>query len=61
VGRRLLPDSAYWGWQVMGVWDEKTLNASMPIEDFGLDVLRGAHIVVRAESGRGEGGECGRE
>lgn len=32
--------------KVMGVWDEKTLNASMPIEDFGLDVLRGAHIVV---------------
>ena len=35
------------GWaQVMGVWDDKTLNASMPIEDFGLDTLRGAHIVV---------------
>ena len=32
--------------QVMGVWDDKTLNASMPIEDYGLDVLKGAHIVV---------------
>ena len=30
----------------MGVWDDKTLNASMPIEDYGLDVLKGAHIVV---------------
>ena len=23
----------------MGVWDDQTLNASMPIEDFGLNIL----------------------
>uniref|UniRef100_A0A7S4JGV2 RNA helicase n=2 Tax=Guillardia theta TaxID=55529 RepID=A0A7S4JGV2_GUITH len=32
--------------KVMGVWDDQTLNASMPIEDFGLNILKGAHIIV---------------
>ena len=32
--------------KVVGVWDDEALNASMPIEDFGLDALKGAHILV---------------
>lgn len=32
--------------KVAGVWDDNGLNASMPIEDFGLDILKGVHIVV---------------
>jgi superfamily II DNA/RNA helicase len=32
--------------KVAGVWDDKGLNASMPVEDFGLDILQGVHIVV---------------
>jgi len=32
--------------KVVGVWDDEALNTSMPIEDFGLDALKGAHILV---------------
>ena len=32
--------------KVVGVWDDEALNTSMPVEDFGLDALKGAHILV---------------
>ena len=32
--------------KVVGVWDKEALNASMPVEDYGLNSLKGAHIIV---------------
>jgi len=32
--------------KVVGVWDDEMLNSSMPVEDYGLDALKGAHILV---------------
>jgi len=32
--------------KVVGVWDDEALNTSMPVEDYGLDSLKGAHILV---------------
>ena len=40
--------------KVMGIWDEKLLNASMPfgdVESNGLDLLRGVHILVPSSPG----------
>ena len=28
------------------MWDDEMLNSSMPVEDYGLDALKGAHILV---------------
>ncbi|KAG8464314.1 hypothetical protein KFE25_003377 [Diacronema lutheri] len=32
--------------RIAGVWDADSLNASMPVADYGLDALRGCHVVV---------------
>lgn len=46
---RLLARARYTGprhVKIAGVWDKDSLNSSMPVSDFGLDSLRGCHIVV---------------